>query len=356
MKKTPHILVAVLNWGLGHASRCIPIINELLQQGAKVSIASEGRTLALLEKEFPHLGLYTLPAYDITYKNKNMFWNIGKQLPKIARAIYKEHRAIRKLVQEQRIDAIISDNRFGCYDRRIPSIFITHQICIKIPFFPLEYLVNICNHQCIYRFNACWIPDFEPPYNLAGSLSIPPKHLHSIKYLGALSRMTAQSRKIEKEVIIILSGPEPQRTYLEELLIEQAQTLPQNFLLIQGKTESYQHFKKGKNIEVKSFLTGKELNKAINSSDLIISRSGYSTIMDLYQLSKKAILIPTPGQTEQEYLAAELFKKSYFYTQSQVDFNLEEALLRAKEYQGFSNDRVIEKRLHETIQSFLAEL
>ena len=180
------VLIAPLNWGLGHATRCMPIINELLAQGAEVIIATDGRALHLLQKEYPQLTILELPAYNITYRSNNMMLNIAPQLFKIIRAIIKEQKAIRKIIRDYKIDLIISDNRFGCVSSDIPSIFITHQVHIKIPNPTVQRIVNFFNHLFINRFNECWIPDFEDTsQSLSGSLSRS-KGLKSYKYLESL--------------------------------------------------------------------------------------------------------------------------------------------------------------------------
>ncbi|MBK7872558.1 MAG: hypothetical protein IPJ74_18690 [Saprospiraceae bacterium] len=137
MKK--RILVAPLDWGLGHATRCIPIVQELLDQDAEVLLATNGGAFELLRKEFPTLIVEKLPAYNIRYANGNMYWNVGIQLPKIIKAIVSEYYTLKKLIHQYQIDAIISDNRYGCFSKKVKCIFITHQINILIPNFFLKF-------------------------------------------------------------------------------------------------------------------------------------------------------------------------------------------------------------------------
>ena len=353
MQVQKHLLIACLNWGLGHASRCIPIIKELQNRNVRISLASDGRAYRLLAKEFPRLQIYEMPAYDVHYKTANMFFNIGMQLPKIVRGIYLEHRFIQQLVKEKEIDIIISDNRYGCYTTQSINIFLTHQLNIKIPFQPFEKIVSLINAQFIKRFDACWIPDFEEEPNLAGSLSHG-SNLHTTAFIGALSRMSHYARPLKYDAIAILSGPEPQRTYLEEEFIKQAQTLAFSFLLVKGKTDVEEHYIT-ENIEVYSYLTTEALNDAVMESAIVISRSGYSTIMDLVNLQKKAILIPTPGQTEQEFLADRFEQEGIFYTQRQLQFNLSEALEKVQGYTGFTSSAFGKNSLAKTIDELLLD-
>jgi UDP:flavonoid glycosyltransferase YjiC (YdhE family) len=346
------ILVAPLNWGLGHAARCIPIIEELLKRNAEVIIASDGRALELLKKEFPNLKQHALPPYEMRYWSSNMLFNIGAQLPKILLAVYKEHQRTNQLVDELNIDAILSDNRYGCRSKKVQSVLMTHQLNIKIPFSPLEKIVGWVNHRRIKKFDECWVPDVEGADNLSGTLS-QSSRLKKVKFIGILSRMKPGILPQKYDCIALLSGPEPQRTYLERKIIGQAKKLPFQFLIVQGKTERKEHFFIEKNIEVYSFLTSKELNDALLASEIVISRSGYSSLMDLAVLKKKAILIPTPGQTEQAYLAKRFSEQGAFLVQSQENLNLKEALEKVRQFKGLEGSFFKKNRLGKVIQQFL---
>jgi len=165
------ILIAPLNWGLGHASRCIPIVRCLLERGIEPVLASDGMALLLLQKEFPQLKIYSLPSYDIVYKSSNMLWNMAPQMPKIIRAIYREQKTVEQIVRKENIALIISDNRYGCRTNSTQNILMTHQINIKIPSLILERFVAWTNHHFIRRFDECWVPDFADEPTLAGTLS-----------------------------------------------------------------------------------------------------------------------------------------------------------------------------------------
>lgn len=349
------ILVTPLNWGLGHATRCMPIINELLTQNIKVIIASDGRASELLKKEYPNLQHLELPAYNVTYDKGNMVWNIGKQLPKIVFSIIKEWFVLQQLIKKHQIDAVISDNRYGCWSWKIPTVFITHQVNIKIPISWLERIVNVFNHLALRFFGAVWIPDLENEPNLAGELSHGFNLKHA-RYIGVLSRMKPLKISKQYDVGIILSGPEPQRTFLEKKLLKQVDYIHQNidktikFLIVKGKT-NLEQFEQSDNLEIHGYLTAKQLNQKMAACELIVTRSGYSTLMDLAILNKKAVLIPTPGQTEQEYLAENFFQKNIFYTQSQKDFDLKKVLKKDGKYKGFQQNfgslALLQKRISE---------
>lgn len=345
MKK--RILVAPLNWGLGHATRCIPIINDLQKQGVEVIIASDGRSSLLLKKEFPNLVHLDLPSYNINYQGGNLIFSMAIQLPKIFSAINKEHLELENIISEHKIDAVISDNRYGMWNKKTPSIFITHQLFIHLPK-PISFLspiVNYLNHRFIKKFDECWIPDFPNENNLSGKLShkinttfpltFRASAVREAYFIGTLSRFRKiENAKKKYDLLIILSGPEPQRTIFEKLIQSQITNIKSKILLVRGITEENEREIINENIEMVSFLNSSDLNQAINNSDLILSRTGYSTIMDLAELEKKAILIPTPGQTEQEYLAEELKRKKIFYSEKQNEFDLKRAISESKNYQG----------------------
>lgn len=329
-----HILFAILNWGLGHATRSIPIIKHLQRKGIQVTLASDGEALLLLRAEFPQLEILELPSYHVTYAQKNMMGHMVKMLPKIFWAIRKENQILQTYLKERNIDGIISDNRYGCYAPNIPSVLMTHQMQLLLPNKIASWVANRLLQAAVSRFQEVWVPDAAQDLSLSGKLSTPTWKMPSLKNIGILTRMTSGEREREYDVAVILSGPEPLRTRLEEILMEQALNLPMDFIFIQGKTHTSTHFRASENIEVISYLTTTELQKIIHASRVIVCRSGYSSIMDLAMLGKKAILIPTPGQPEQEYLADRFHTKKIFPRQLQHEINLEKGIKTLSEYSG----------------------
>ena len=311
-----------MDWGLGHASRCIPIIDELLRLEQRVLLAASGRALHLWKREYPNLPLFPLAEHNIRYFSSNMGLNIAMQWPKIIRAIWKDRKLIADIVAAQKIDVIISDNRFGCYHASVHSIFMTHQLHLNVPKI-VQWMNPLINHALIYQFDECWIPDVEREPSLAGKLSHPVLQLPT-NYLGILSKMKKEVQAKKYDFLILLSGPEPQRTKLEKKLIDQIHLLKGKILIVQGLAEKEKYQKLSNQIEMVSFLKGKDLARAMQASEYIICRSGYSTVMDLIAIEKTALFIPTPGQTEQEYLAQQLQASGHFATQKQKDLNLRE--------------------------------
>jgi predicted glycosyltransferase len=352
--KPKKVLIAPLNWGLGHATRCIPIIHALLQQEASVYLASDGAAFQLLKKEFPDLPIFELPAYNVRYIFPNMVLSMALQMPKILRGAIREHFWLKRFIKTHGIDIVISDNRYGFFNKSVHSIFMTHQINIQAPF---SFIVNAVNCFWIKKFDVCWIPDFENTPNLAAELAHGGlvKSL-KIQYLGALSRFKKYDIPKRHKVIFVLSGPEPQRTLLENKIVFQLKNRDfstDSFVLVRGVTDGKTLDFKSKNLEIYNFLTTKDLNQKILESNLLIARSGYSTIMDLAALGIKAVLVPTPGQTEQEYLARQLAKQKLFFTQKQAQLDLKTALEQVKGYTGFGNLFVKEDTLNEIIMELL---
>ena len=305
-KKQKTILVAPLHWGLGHATRCIPIISELLKHGFDVVIASDGAALLLLRKEFPELHWVELPSYNITYpKNGAYFkWSLLLKLPKIKKTIASEKRMTEKLLSEIQIDGIISDNRFGVRSKEVPSVFITHQLNVLTG--STSFLSSRIHKKVIKQFNECWVPDVATAPNLSGRLGHLIKTNINIKYVGILSRIKPKKLPIKYDIFVLISGPEPQREIFEKTMMEAFLGNSKKILLVRGKIEVRQTTNIIRNITIVNFMQTKDLETAINQSDIIISRPGYTTLMDLSVLGKKAFFIPTPGQYEQEYLAKRL--------------------------------------------------
>lgn len=349
------ILVAPLNWGLGHATRCIPIINELLDQNIDVHIASDGPALDLLKAEYPQLPTHILPGYNVHYKGQNMALSMFLQSFKILKAIKREHQWLQHIVKDNGIDAVISDSRFGCYSKKTPSVIISHQLNIIAPSWSTT-IINRYNKRLLQCFNKIWVPDLPPPHSIASSLTKMSKRYETqANYIGTLSRMTKMNLKRVNDIAIILSGPEPQRTELEKEIIKQAiQLLDKRIVIVRGlmDNEPYED-RLPPHIQIIPYLTTSKLNELMSSSALIIARSGYSTIMDLHKLEKQAVLIPTPGQTEQEYLALKLKETEICDIQYQGELDILKGYEDKAKFKGFKNPNLEGMQLKETIRDWL---
>ena len=337
------ILIAPLDWGLGHATRCIPIIKELFSLELNVLIAAEGKIKKLLQNEFPKASFVDLKGYNITYSKKKTWFllSIFLQIPKIISVIIKEHFWLKKVLQKYSIDAVISDNRLGLYAKTIPSVYITHQLQVKTNNVLGDKLAKKMHTWFIKKYTICWVPDFSGAYSLAGALSQSKKTSFRIEYIGCLSRFEKNKDPEKKyDLLVQLSGPEPQRRIFENILLQQLKEYQGTALLVRGLPDitdkEEQHFSElqisNPTVLIKNHLPSDELNKAIESAAIVICRSGYTSVMDLVKLQQKAILVPTPGQAEQEYLATRLAEQKIFYSAEQTNFSLKEALQNAKAF------------------------
>jgi uncharacterized protein (TIGR00661 family) len=348
MKKRENILICPLNWGLGHASRCISIIRILEKNHYKVFIACSGDAYHLLKRTFPHLTIIWFEDYHIKYtKGKNLASKIFFQTPEIFLRIFIEHRKLKKLIRQFTIDTVISDNRFGLWNKKVRSVYITHQIHIKAPGNnkTIEKFLFRIHRYFINKYDVCCIPDYSAGFRLAGELSAKRGLSEKAKYIGILSRFDATENKTAKDfdLCVLISGPEPQRSIFEEIILWQLQRSSFSAIVILGKpAENYNTIINGR-IHLFSSLPPDEIQDYIQRSGVVLARSGYSTIMDLATLGKKAILVPTPGQTEQEYLANYLSGQNIFYTTTQNDFNLETAFDKVKETAGVLNPNPIDQ-------------
>ncbi|MBC8755514.1 glycosyltransferase [Kordia sp. YSTF-M3] len=336
MKNSKTILVAPLNWGLGHATRCIPIIKALLSHDFTPVLASDGIALQLLQKEFPELETIALPDYQIEYAKKgtNFKLKILKDSPKMMKAISKEKKIIKKLVKTRDFCGIISDNRLGVYSKKVPSVFITHQLNVLSG--NTTWLSSKIHQLVIKKFDECWVPDVAGKPNLSGKLGHLKNSSLPLKYIGPLSRLHAQEAPMVYDLMVILSGPEPQRTMLEDKLFEEVKHFDGNVLFVRGKIETKQERFQFLNCDVFNFMQSAELEKAFNESEFVLCRSGYTTVMDLAKLQKKAFFIPTPGQFEQEYLAKRLQKQQLVPFATQADFSIDQ-LSRVHDFKGLSS-------------------
>ena len=315
------ILIAPLNWGLGHAARCVPLIRHYLEQGNEVVLAGDGDSLTLLKRSFPALRSIDLPPLVLRYTtNPQQRGFYLRAVWTLVRFTIADHYYLRQILAREHFDWVVSDNRFGLFSKDTHSVYITHQLYPILPkrlkiFQPIARAV----HACIYkRYHEVWVPDYaDSSNNLSGELSHGGCFDQKAKYIGPLSRFgtiepleqpkaVRTLEPLEPNTLAILSGLEPQRTIFEQELLRRFATSEEKVLLVRGKlSEPYTVIRKG-NITIIPSIADDEFMVAAQHAHTIIARSGYSTIMDLEALGvlDKAELYPTPGQSEQEYLAS----------------------------------------------------
>lgn len=339
MASRKKVLICPQHWGLGHVTRTIPVIHYFIRKNYKVILACSGAGSVLLKKEFPELPLYEIPDYGINYPYKSMVINIALQFFKMHTAMVKEHYALKRICKMEDIDLLVSDARLGAAQFNTKSVIIAHHLHFRLGSRIIEWICDTWLKIFYLSFDQLWIPDLAGSDNLSGDLS----HVYKSRkhhFIGILSRFKKMDVELKYDYAIMLSGPEPLRTLLEEILLNQlSDLLPARCILIRGITTGkdismYSETYKA-HLEVKNLVTGKELNEIMCASKYIICRSGYSTLLDLAIIQKPALLIPTPGQPEQEYLADELMQKKLFHSVHQDEINLKMDLEIVKSMNGY---------------------
>ena len=337
-----HVLVSPLNWGLGHATRDIPVIASLLAHNHEVTVAASGNALTVMKKEFPAIRFIEFPDYPVWYSGNRFFLpKFVASFPLILKGLSDERRNLAEILKKDHYDLLISDNRLGVYSPDVPSVFISHQLHYHLPMmlWPAELLGVRMNGFLHSKFRRIIVPDNPPgPLSLAGKLSRPGtgETRSRAYYAGILTSTRCRDIPEDLDLLVIISGPEPQRTRLEEILLPQVQELDDDYVVLlgsPGNTGKERIFSRGR---VVPYATTEEKEILMNRAKFVICRSGYTTVMELAELGKKqALFIPTPGQTEQEYLSWYYEEKNWFHSKSQYDLNLAEDIAEAQRYSGF---------------------
>lgn len=315
------VLVAPLNWGLGHATRCVPLIRRLLSEGHEVVLGGDGDSLTLLRRHFPELRFIPLAPLRLRYsRGRSQVGAMLRALPRLLWSSIEDHMMLRTYMQQYPFNMVISDNRFGLYTDRTKCVYMTHQLYIRLPrgWRWLEPLVRALHARIYNRYSEVWVPDYEDAaQSLSGELSHRPgTQYDKLRYIGPLSRfegMTEEDGRYRADVVAVLSGLEPQRTMLEQQIKQRYKDSDQEVLIVQGLVGRPRTMVRRGHITIVPQLTDKEMRGALLHAHHIIARSGYSTIMDLHTLGvlDRAELIPTPGQTEQQYLAHAIGEETY---------------------------------------------
>jgi len=334
------ILYSMCSWGLGHATRGLPVIRRLVNDGHDVIIYTSGRSLTLMQSELKNSVRYIADVpYPSPYSDKIGFaFRFVKTAPKIMKIIKEETKDVAKIVQENKLDLIISDSRFGSYCESIPSYLLFHQLRFIAPWrlAPAEMATEYYNHYLQNKFEKIIVPDYEEN-SLSGDLSHKLRYFkkEKIEYIGILSDFEKIETDEDIDYLFSISGPEPTRTMLEEKLFSQIHLLKGNIAVALGKPDKYTKEVIG-NTVIYSYLEKKRRDELMNRAKIVVSRSGYTTVMDVAEIDKKALFIPTPGQTEQLYLASHLEKTGFFHSVKERKLKLDTDTEEALRYKGFT--------------------
>lgn len=330
-----NILVAPLDWGLGHTTRCVPVIACLRAKGYRILFAGNHQQCNYITGTFPGIETIYLEGYNVRYAQSDSLFMpaIMKQIPSLLYTIRKENTWLKETVKQYNIDLVISDNRYGLYHDTIPSVIITHQLNIITGFGSMaDNILRWLHYRFLNRFNNVWVADVQQAPGLAGRLSHPASLPRNTQYIGLLSQVEIKETADEEHILVLLSGPEPQRKILADKLWQQMLSHTGKVMFVEGCDEVAVKQDIPEHITHHKKLSGHSLAAAISGAHMVICRSGYSTLMDLVKLDKKAILIPTPGQTEQEYLGRMLYQDGVFINKPQQSFNLADALAEAEHF------------------------
>ena len=301
---------------------------------------SHGRALHLLRRELADygksVGYVDLPDYPLRYPEhrEEFFPKMVLGLPHMASALIEEHRRYLALHRKRRYGLVISDNRYGVFEAHTPSFLITHQLRILNPWRIrlLEELTQIYTAFIVKYFTGVLVPDFEEE-GMTGVMShglrfIPPE---KVFYTGPITSFSRREIPEDVDLFITISGPEPQRTIFEREVLSQISDLEGlNYYVSLGTPDG-----EGRGERILPYLPTGEREVLMNRSRVVLSRSGYSTVMDLFFLGKRAFLVPTPGQPEQEYIADLLDRRGWAHTQDQEGLRLREGYETALRTRGF---------------------
>jgi len=349
------VLFGICSWGLGHAVRDLPLLRRIIDEGHKVTVVGKGRSLEFIKKELGESCRYLeIPDYLPPYSKKS--FSVARfvaRFPFYMKEIAKEHKKIVKLVESDGYERIISDSRFGVYHPDIPSFFIFHQLRFIAPgrIKIFERCTEGFNYISTENFTKILVPDFEEErFCLSGDLSHNLFYFkrNKINYLGIVCDLKKLDIPEDIDYFISISGPEPQRTIFERKIFSQIRFLKGKVIVALGKPEERKEATYH-GAKVYSYLERKRQEKIMNRSRLIISRPGYTTLMELAALGKKALLVPTPGQTEQVYLASYHMRKGNFYSISQEKMDLARDVKKAERCPGVK----VKFRPEEAVENFM---
>lgn len=292
----------------------------------------------MLRKELPEQMVLQLPGYEVSYGSRFMPINMLKHGPGMLRTIRTEHELTKAIVERHKIDCIISDNRYGCYHPDVPSALITHQLQVFTGQKLLDVYIRRQIRSWYKNFSEVWIPDQAPPGNITGELSGMETDPIPKFFLGVISELKAVPTKGKYKAVAVISGPEPQRTHFEHMVVKQLSVMNGEFAIVRGKPDADDLIKQEGNLTIFPYCTRAQLSVILAQTDVVIARSGYTTLMDLAMTGHKAILCPTPGQYEQIYLADRLANLNQCIYLRQENLNLGKALTEIENVKPIGHD------------------
>lgn len=325
------ILFAVHDWGLGHASRSLLLIRALVERGDSITVVSAaGDGMRLLQSELGDACRF-VSYRDIPKPFSRwpaMFYlRMSLATPWVLARMRSEHRFVEALVAREHYDCVVSDSRFGMWSANIPSYCILHSLRQIIPGRPrwMERLVERGQRDLTKGFTRILIPDIEEQQGLSGELGHDPVidwGVDRLCYIGPLSGISRTDAPVDIDCFFSISGIEPQRSILEKRVLAALPQLDGRIVVTLGRPAQAGSCRQSGNATVHGYLDRKAQGEMLNRARLVMTRSGYTTLMELAELGQRALLVPTPGQSEQEYLARFHHQRGHVWstTQRNLDF------------------------------------
>ncbi|MFP4223274.1 MAG: glycosyltransferase [Phycisphaeraceae bacterium] len=356
------ILFGTSSWGLGHATRDLVLIRALLEAGCEVTVVATGPALKVLRGELgercDYLDWPDMPS-TISRSTIGFYVKTISFIPRIFLAWFDEKRRLRKLLRDRPIDVVISDHRYGLVTDAVPCFFISHSPRYIAPW--RSWFME----TCMELFVAAWlrpaekllVPDHDQR-GLSGDMSHKTRFFPREKmvFLGQLSSLSLPDDPPGQDIdtFISISGPEPQRTRFQAKVLGQLGRLKGRTVVTLGLPGREPPRVKDvpANVEIHAYLGRAEQQRMMLRSRLVVCRSGYTTLMELAELGRPALLVPTPAQTEQLYLAKTLREQGLFHSVKQSELDLSRDIPLARErpgYQGPAPTRTSAERFLETV-------
>lgn len=339
------ILFAASSWGLGHATRDLILIQALMDAGHSVTVLSTDRALKLLRGELAdqcdYIDLPDIPK-ALGHTSASFYLKMTMALPLVFRTFRREHRFVDELCRAGKCDRIVSDSRYGVWSRDVPSYHLMHTLHQISPFRVrlVEHVIESIQRGLLSGAKKVLIPDQEEN-GLAGELchDLVAFRRDQIEYLGILSSVLRMPVEQDIDYFITVSGVEPQRSILEKKVLRQARELDGRVVITLGRPDLPFSVSDDGRLAIYSFLGRRRQAEMLNRARTVVSRSGYTTLMELAELGKRALMVPAVGQSEQEYLAGLHERRGTMHSVPQSRLNLARDLRDAERYPGLSGVR-----------------
>ncbi|MEK6968538.1 MAG: glycosyltransferase [Nanoarchaeota archaeon] len=334
-----HFVFVISNYGLGHATRMLPVIMKLIEQGEKVTIVAKGNSLLMLKNELGDASNYELMQYEVPLKFSDKGFSMFETLkagPSFISLISSQKKWLENFSAKEKIDRVIADGEIGYHLKNKKSFFVNNQLRL-LPGSLLGDGTELLTDVFSKGFEKVIVPDDENG-TLGGLLTSKTRFYDKkrLAYVGILSSIRKKNVVRNVDYFISISGPGISKEVFTRQVMEQLHLLKGKVVVALGRPDLKEIASKG-NAKIYPYLNRKQQESFLNKAKLVISRSGYTTMMELAEIDKKAFFIPTLNHPEQEYLAKFQKNSGRFHYSKQDSFNFKEDIDEAKQYPGFKN-------------------